>query len=135
MDKFIEFLCLAVYWVSKLIYFDVFLFGCFFNYLIFLYLQNIIIRRRVGVILIAETIVESRLRWFDHVQRRELDEPVWIVDQMVWNFYKRERGRSKRTLNDIIQWYQTFWSIIYHQACMTTDRAQWHRVIHVANHT
>ena len=63
----------------------------------------IIIRERVGVTSIAEKMVESRLRWFGHVQRRELDEPVRIVDQMVWSPYKRMRGRSKRTFNDIIQ--------------------------------
>ena len=35
--------------------------------------------------------------------QRELDESVRIVDQMVWNPYKRKRGRLKRTLNEVIQ--------------------------------
>ena len=38
-----------------------------------------------------------------HVKRRELDESVRIVDQMVWSPYKRGRWRPKRTLNEIIQ--------------------------------
>ena len=57
--------------------------------------------RRVGVTSIAEKMVESHLRWFGHVQRRELGEPVRIVDQMVWSPYKRGRRRSKRTINEI----------------------------------
>ena len=61
------------------------------------------IRERVGVTSITHKMVESRLSWFEHVQRRELDEPVRIVDQIVWSPYKRRRGRPKRTLNEIIQ--------------------------------
>ena len=47
-------------------------------------------------------MIENRLRWFEHIQRRELDEPIRIVDQMVWSPYKRGSGRSKRT-HEIIQ--------------------------------
>ena len=37
------------------------------------------------------------------VQRREVDErAVRITDQMLWNHYKRRRGRPKRTLNEVI---------------------------------
>ena len=41
------------------------------------------IRERVGVAKISEKMTENCLRWYGHVQRRELDEPVRIVDQMV----------------------------------------------------
>ena len=61
------------------------------------------IRERVGVASITEKMVENRLRWFEHVQRRELEEPVRIVDKIIWSPYKRERGRSKRTLHELIQ--------------------------------
>ena len=37
----------------------------------------------VGIASIAEKIVENQLRWFGHVQRRELDEPIRIVNQMI----------------------------------------------------
>ena len=66
-------------------------------------IRNEHIRERVEVAPIAEKMVESRLRWFEHVQRRELDEPVRIVDQMTWSPHKRGRGRPKRTLHNIIQ--------------------------------
>ena len=41
------------------------------------------IRKRIGVATISDKMVENRLRWFGHIHRRELDEPVRIVDQMV----------------------------------------------------
>ena len=57
------------------------------------------IRERVEVTSITKKMVENHLRWFEHVQRRELNELVRIVDQMVWSPYKRGRGRPKRTLH------------------------------------
>ena len=66
-------------------------------------IHNDHIRERVGVASITDKMVESRLRWFEHIQRRESDEPVTIIDQMVWSPYKRGRGRSKRTLDEIIR--------------------------------
>ena len=57
----------------------------------------------VGIASIAEKIVENHLRWFGHVQRRELDEPIRIVDQIVWSPFKRGRERTKKTLNKIVQ--------------------------------
>ena len=41
------------------------------------------IRERVDVASLTDKMVESCLRWFEHVQKRELDESVKIVDQMV----------------------------------------------------
>ena len=62
-------------------------------------IQNDYIRERVGVALISEKMVENRLRWYGHVQRRELDEPVKRVDQIVEDPFIRKKGRPKRTLN------------------------------------
>ena len=90
------------------------------------------IRERVEVTSIAEKMVENRLRWFGHIQRRGLDEPVRTVDQMVWSPYKRGRGRPKRTLNDIIQRDLLINNI---SPSMAIDRTQWRRVIHVADPT
>ena len=55
------------------------------------------------------------------VERRELDEPVTIVDQMVWSPYKRRRGRPKRTFNEVIQRDLLMKGLL---PSMTIDRAQ-----------
>ena len=90
------------------------------------------IRERGGVTSIGEKMVESRLRWFEHVKRIKLDESVRIVDQMDCSPYKRGRGRPKRTLNDIIRRDLLINNI---SPNMTIDRTQWRRVIHVADST
>ena len=61
-------------------------------------IRNDHIRERVGVAPISEKIVENRLRWFGHVQRRELDKPIRIVDQMVWNPIKEREGNQRELL-------------------------------------
>ncbi|KAH1225684.1 hypothetical protein GmHk_11G032522 [Glycine max] len=45
-------------------------------------IRNGDIRERVGVAPIVEKMVENRLRWFGHVERRPVDSVVRIVDQM-----------------------------------------------------
>ena len=45
-------------------------------------IRNDIIRERVGVAPIVEKLVENRLRWFGHVERRPVDAVVRRVDQM-----------------------------------------------------
>ena len=61
-------------------------------------IQNDYIRERVGVAPISEKMVENRLRWYGHVQRRELDEPVRIVEQMIREPYIRNRGNQRELL-------------------------------------
>ena len=46
-------------------------------------IHNDHIRDGVEVASIVEKMVKNCLRWFRHVQRRELDELVRIVDQMI----------------------------------------------------
>ncbi|KAL5166906.1 Craniofacial development protein 2 [Glycine soja] len=45
-------------------------------------IRNEAIRERVGVASIVEKMVENRLRWFGHVERRPVDSVVRRVDQM-----------------------------------------------------
>ncbi|RZB49939.1 Protein YLS3 [Glycine soja] len=45
-------------------------------------IRNEAIRERVGVTPIVEKMVENRLRWFGHVERRPVDSVVRRVDQM-----------------------------------------------------
>ena len=66
-------------------------------------IRNDHIRERVGVAPISEKMVENRLRWFGHVQRRPLDAPVRRVDQIIRSPIKRGRGRPRRTLGELIE--------------------------------
>ena len=93
-------------------------------------IRNDHIRERVGVAPISKKMREYRLRWYEHVQRRELDEPVRIVEQMEREPYIRNRGRPKRTLDEVIQRDMVVKNL---SSGMTRDRAKWRRVIHVAD--
>ena len=42
-------------------------------------ISNDHISERVGVTSISEKMRDYRLRWYEHVQRRELDEPVFLL--------------------------------------------------------
>ena len=59
--------------------------------------RNDDIRERLGVAPIEEKLVQHRLRWFGHVQRRPPDAPVrrGILSQD--SNVKRGRGRPKLT--------------------------------------
>jgi hypothetical protein len=45
-------------------------------------IRNDTIRERVGVAPIVERMVENRLRWFGHVERRPIDVVIQRVDKM-----------------------------------------------------
>ena len=59
-----------------------------------------------------------------------MDEPVRIVEQMEREPYIRNRGRPKRTLDEVIQRDMVVKNL---SVGMTRDRAKWRRVIHVAD--
>ena len=84
------------------------------------------IRERVGVATVSEKMREYRLRWYGHVQRRELDKPVRIAEQMVRESYIRNRGRPKRTLDEVIQRDMLVKDL---SPRMIRDKAKWRRVI------
>ena len=59
--------------------------------------RNDDIRDRLGVAPIEEKLVQHRLRWFGHVQRRPLDAPVRSEILSQNSNVKRGRGRPKLT--------------------------------------
>ena len=93
-------------------------------------IRNTHIHEQVGVACIREKMVESCLRWFEHVQRRPLNALVRRVDQTVWSPVNRGRERPKRTLNDVIKRDLLINNI---SSDMIFYRAQWRHAIHVAD--
>ncbi|KAL5146225.1 Pachytene checkpoint protein 2 [Glycine soja] len=66
-------------------------------------IRNEAIRERVGVAPIVEKIVENRLRWFGHVERRPVHSVVRRVDQMERRQTIRGRGRPKKIIREVIK--------------------------------
>jgi len=56
------------------------------------------ILERVGVAPIVEKMVENRVRWFGHVERRPIDYVVRRVDHMEDSRIPRGRGRPRKTI-------------------------------------
>jgi len=95
-------------------------------------IRNDIIRERVGVAPIVEKLVENRLRWFEHVERRPVDAVVRRVDQMEESQVKRGRGRLKKTIRETIRKYLEVNELDQN---MVFDRTLWRHLIHVADPT
>ena len=57
----------------------------------------------MGLAPIVEKLVENRLRWFGHVERRPVGAVVRKVDQMEESHVKRGRGRPKKTIRETIR--------------------------------
>jgi len=66
-------------------------------------IRNDTIRERVGVAPIVEKLVENRLRWFGHVERRPVDAVIRRVDQMEESQVKRGRGRPRKLLEEPLE--------------------------------
>ena len=95
-------------------------------------MKNDYIRTDIGVAPIEAKMVENRLRWFGHVERRPLEAPVRRVDGMTFSPLKRGRGRPQRTLKELIRQDLRLNNI---SERLVFDRAIWRRVIHVADPT
>jgi hypothetical protein len=65
--------------------------------------RNEDIRDRVGVAPIEEKLVQHRLRWFGHVQRRPPEAPVrsGVLDRV--GSVRRGRGRPKLTWEEAVK--------------------------------
>jgi hypothetical protein len=65
--------------------------------------RNDDIRDRLRVAPIEEKLVQHRLRWFGHVQRRPLETPVCSGILSQDSNVKRDRGRPKLTWVEAIK--------------------------------
>ena len=92
------------------------------------HVRNDDIRDRLGVAPIEEKLVQHRLRWFGHVQRRPPKAPVrsGIISRV--SNVKRGRGRPKLTWVEAIKGDLKGWNILKDLAL---DRSAWKTVIHV----
>ncbi|KAL5176375.1 LINE-1 retrotransposable element ORF2 protein [Glycine soja] len=95
-------------------------------------IRNEAIRERVGVAPIVEKIVENRLRWFGHVERRPVDSVVRRVDQMERRQTIRGRGRPKKTIREVIKKDLELNDL---DRNIVLDRTLWQKLIHVADPT
>src|SRR3954462_8054319 len=66
-------------------------------------IRNDVIRGRVGVAPIEEKLVQHRLRWFGHIQRRPSEAPVHIGRLRRADNVKRGRGRPNLTWEESVK--------------------------------
>jgi hypothetical protein len=64
--------------------------------------QNEKIRLKIEVTPIDEQIRKSRLRWFGHVQRKEINVPVGNCELIQVEGTKKDGGRPKITLREVV---------------------------------
>jgi len=55
------------------------------------------------VVSIEDKLREIRLRWFGHVKRRSVEAPVRRCERINIPKGKREKGLSKKSLNEVIR--------------------------------
>lgn len=61
-----------------------------------------IVHRDIIVTIIKDKIIENLVRWYGYMQRWPLKALVRRVDCMVFSFVKRDGGRLRMTLEEII---------------------------------
>ncbi|KAL6553120.1 hypothetical protein OROGR_006962 [Orobanche gracilis] len=66
-------------------------------------LRNEVIREKVRVASIEDTMMENRLRWFGHVRRRPVDAPVRRLESWGTINIVKGRGRPKKTWIKLIE--------------------------------
>ncbi|XP_075096104.1 uncharacterized protein LOC142174207 [Nicotiana tabacum] len=91
-------------------------------------IQNEIIRDKVGVAAIEDKLRESRLRWFGHVRKRDMDAPVRRCERWTMTGLRKGRSRPKK-----------YWGVVTRQDMsvlrptedMTSDKKVWRSTIKV----
>ena len=91
-------------------------------------IRNDDIREKVGVAPIEEKLVQHRLRWYGHVQRRPPDAPVRTgIVSHVGNI-RRGRGRPRLTWDEAVKRDLKAWNVSKE---IVFDRSAWKLAIHV----
>ncbi|WVZ67829.1 hypothetical protein U9M48_016858 [Paspalum notatum var. saurae] len=90
--------------------------------------RNDEIRDRLGVAPIEEKLVQHRLRWFGHVQRKPPEAPVHSGIIRRNNDVKRGKGRPNLTWEEAVKRDLKDWNIVRELAL---DIAAWKAAIHI----
>jgi hypothetical protein len=90
--------------------------------------RNDDIRERLGVAPVEEKLVQHRLRWFGHIQRRPAEAPIrnGVIRRTGNN--KRGRGQPNLTWEESMKRDLKDWCITKELAL---DRREWKLAIHV----
>ena len=91
-------------------------------------IRNDDIRERLGVAPVEEKLVQHRLRWFGHIQRRPAEAPVRSGVIRRSGNEKRGRGRPNLTWEESVKRDLKDWCITKELAL---DRREWKLAIHV----
>ena len=91
-------------------------------------IRNEVIRDRLGVAPIDEKLVQHRLRWFGHIQRRPPEAPVNSGTLKSMEETRRGRGRPKLTWAEAIKRDLRDWNV---PKVLALDRTAWRSAIHV----
>jgi hypothetical protein len=91
--------------------------------------RNDDIHERLGVAPVEEKLVQHRLRWFGHIQRRPAKAPVRSGVIRRSGNEKRGRGRSNLTWEESVKRDLNDWCITKELAL---DRREWKLVIYVS---
>ncbi|KAJ8557154.1 hypothetical protein K7X08_002779 [Anisodus acutangulus] len=66
-------------------------------------IRNDDIRDRMEVASVEDKMREARLRWFGHVQRRNINSPVRRCERLGMDGYMRGRGRPRKYWGEVIR--------------------------------
>ncbi|XP_075091555.1 uncharacterized protein LOC142171755 [Nicotiana tabacum] len=66
-------------------------------------IRNEVIQDKVGVASMEDNMRESRLRWFRHVKRRNIDAPIMRCERLAMEGLRKGRGRPKRYWGGVIR--------------------------------
>ncbi|XP_019226232.1 PREDICTED: uncharacterized protein LOC109207714 [Nicotiana attenuata] len=91
-------------------------------------IRNEVIREKVCVASLEDKLRESRLRWFRHVQRRDIDAPVRRCERLTMTGLRKDRGRPKKYWGEVIRQDMLLLQLTED---MTLDRKGWRLRIRV----
>jgi hypothetical protein len=90
--------------------------------------RNNDIRERLGVAPVEVKLVQHRLRWFGHMQRRPVETPIRNGVIRRTGNKKRDRGRLNLTWEEYVKRDLKDWC---NTKELALDRREWKLVIHV----